>query len=136
MCPGVHFGAHVTGRTGHSAFTVNDCERLRAVAAVALPLGARFSGRTVTRADWLWASALTAAIAGQSAFQVGALQASLPATAAVRADAHSQSARVTVRPENLAPSGSANSSDSTESVTVIHCKCRMSGSPGDVSADA
>ncbi|EID72003.1 hypothetical protein W59_39949 [Rhodococcus opacus RKJ300 = JCM 13270] len=46
----------------------------------ALPLGARFSGRTVTRADWLWASALTAAIAGQSAFQVGALQASLPAT--------------------------------------------------------
>ncbi|MFC9760420.1 DMT family transporter [Rhodococcus jostii] len=29
----------------------------------ALPLGARFSGRTVTRADWLWASALTAAIA-------------------------------------------------------------------------
>lgn len=46
----------------------------------ALPLGAKFSGRTVTRADWLWASALTAAIAGQSAFQVGALQASLPAT--------------------------------------------------------
>nr|GLK37865.1 hypothetical protein GCM10017611_47300 [Rhodococcus wratislaviensis] len=46
----------------------------------ALPLGARFSERTVTRADWLWASALTAAIAGQSAFQVGALQASLPAT--------------------------------------------------------
>ncbi|UNM99105.1 DMT family transporter [Rhodococcus opacus] len=59
---------------------MNDCDRLRAVAAVALPLGARFSGRTVTRADWLWASALTAAIAGQSAFQVGALQASLPAT--------------------------------------------------------
>lgn len=29
----------------------------------ALPLGAKFSGRTVTRADWLWASALTAAIA-------------------------------------------------------------------------
>ncbi|GAF44375.1 DMT family transporter [Rhodococcus wratislaviensis] len=28
-----------------------------------LSLGARFSGRTVTRADWLWASALTAAIA-------------------------------------------------------------------------
>ncbi|EKT76731.1 hypothetical protein WSS_A41160 [Rhodococcus opacus M213] len=46
----------------------------------ALPLGAKFCGRTVTRADWLWASALTAAIAGQSAFQVGALQASLPAT--------------------------------------------------------
>lgn len=80
MCPGVRFGAHVSGRTGHSALTVNDCDRLRAVAAVALPLGARFSGRTVTRADWLWASALTAAIAGQSAFQVGALQASLPAT--------------------------------------------------------
>lgn len=29
----------------------------------ALPLGARFSGRTIKRADWLWAAALTAAIA-------------------------------------------------------------------------
>ena len=40
MCPGVRFGAHVSGRTGHSALTVNDCDRLRAVALIAVILAA------------------------------------------------------------------------------------------------